>query len=68
LTNLIVKLYDILQEQKLSNHIQKKGALYALKTICVHFGEQLQIKLPRLFEIVYDGIKNILFPENDPSK
>lgn len=68
LNNCIIKLCYILQEQKLSNHIQKRGALYALKTICIHFGDQLQSKLPRLFEIVYDGIKNFQFPENDPSK
>lgn len=50
------------------NNIQKRGALYALQTICSHFGEHLQSKLPRLIEIVYDSIKNIKFPENDPSK
>lgn len=60
--------YNILQEQKLSNNIQKRGALYALQTICSHFGEHLQSKLPRLIEIVYNSIKNIKFPENDPSK
>lgn len=61
-------IYNILQEQKLSNNIQKKGALYALQTICLHFSEHLQSKLPRLFEIVYNNILNIEFPENDPSK
>lgn len=55
------------QEQKLSNSIQKKGALYALQTICSHFGEYLLSKLPRIIEIVYNSIKNIEFPENDPS-
>lgn len=60
--------YYILQEQKLCNNIQKRGALYALQTICSHFGEHLQSKLPRLIEIVYNSIKNIKFPENDPSK
>lgn len=58
----------MLQEQKMINNIQKRGALYALQTICSHFGEHLQSKLPRLIEIVYNSIKNIKFPENDPSK
>lgn len=60
--------HAVFQEQKLSNNIQRRGALYALQTICSHFGENLQVKLPRLIEIVYDSIKNINFPENDPSK
>lgn len=52
----------------MSNNIQRRGALYALQTICLYFGEHLQSKLPRLIEIVYNSIKNIKFPENDPSK
>lgn len=59
---------NILQEQKLSMSIQKRGALYALQTICSHFGEHLQTKLPRIIEIVYTSIKNIKFPENDSGK
>ena len=43
-------------------------ALYALQTICSYFGEHLQSKLPRLIEIVYNSIKKIEFPINDPSK
>lgn len=58
----------MLQEQKLINNIQKRGALYALQAICSYFGEHLQSKLPRLIEIVYNSIKNIEFPVNDPSK
>lgn len=58
----------LLQEHRLSNSIQKKGALYALQTICSHFGKHLLSKLPRIIEIVYDNIKNIEFPENDPSE
>jgi len=50
------------------NSIQKRGALYTLQTICSYFSEHLQSKLPRLIEIVYDSIKNIQFPVNDPSK
>lgn len=51
----------------MSNNIQKRGALYTLQTICLYFGEHLQSKLPRLFEIVYDCIKNTQLPENDSS-
>lgn len=42
--------------------------MYALQTICSHFGEHLLSKLPRIIEIVYDSIKYIKFPENDPGK
>jgi len=58
----------MLQEQKLTNSIQKRGALYALQTICSYFSENLESKLPRLIEIVYNSIKNIKFPINDPSE
>jgi len=58
----------MLQEQKLNNNIQKRGALYALQTICSYFSEHLESKLPRLIEIVYNSIKNIQFPINDPSE
>ncbi|XP_022171117.1 TATA-binding protein-associated factor 172 [Myzus persicae] len=65
--NVEIVLSDKDQEQKLINNIQKRGALYALQTICSYFGEHLQSKLPRLIEIVYNSIKKIEFPINDPN-
>lgn len=66
--NVMIIINIFLQKQKLTNNIQKRGALYALQTICIHFSEHLQSKLPRLFEIVYDSIKNVDLPDNNLSR
>ncbi|XP_050546449.1 TATA-binding protein-associated factor 172 [Daktulosphaira vitifoliae] len=65
----IVQNYEN-QDSKLLNVLQRKGATYALQKICLHFGEDLQKKLPRLIEIVYNNVKiaNIsTYDQNDDS-
>ncbi|XP_050421403.1 TATA-binding protein-associated factor 172 [Adelges cooleyi] len=53
------------QDTKMLNGIQRRGAFYTLQTICLHFGKDLETKLPRLTEIVYDSIHDLNFSVND---
>jgi hypothetical protein len=56
----VVEFFNCLLQAQKQNRIQRRGASFALTSISLYFGRSLPQKLPKLWEIMVDHLKDTI--------
>lgn len=54
----VMEFFNCLFQAQKQNRIQRRGAAFAVTSITLYFGRSLPQKLPKLWEIMIDHLKN----------